>query len=319
MAVDGLKWVRGFNYQPSWGSHGLLIWNAFSPKIYAFEIEKGLMHFPQINTLRIWLSFDAYVNDPSGYISALGKAVQILRRYRLKAIPVLFCGWHSIPAWGGFTLESLCCGKRRKNWAYEKKFAQESIAVFAPEDILAIDLANEPFCSMKHEDERLFTREFLKEIANHLHHNCPNISITCGTWGMFNKHEGGCWDTELLEPFLDVISLHAYSCFFGKDRNGYLELLNNTELYLNRIGKPVIVTECAGFADTDKQRAEMLAFEIKEFRDRSWGFLPHALYHSKVADLHRDPYLFPGGSKALHFIEADGSLRPYHGVFNDFC
>ncbi len=323
MATDELKWVRGFNYQPSWGSHGLLVWNDFKPELYALEIDRGLRHFPKINTLRVWLSFDAYVNDPAKCIDAIRQAAKILRERKLKVIPVLFCGWHSIPAWGGFTLDSLHCGKRRKEWAYEKTFAEEATAAFAPEDILAVDLANEPFCSMGHKDEQLFTRDFLKAVADHLHDKFPKIPVTCGTWGMFNKQEGGCWDTELLEPFLDVISLHAYSCFFGKDREEFLELLDATEIYLKRLGKPVIVTECAGFANSDenadKERAEILAFEMKEFVARGWGILPHALHHSKVADLHRDPYLFPGGRKSLHFIEADGTLRPYHGIYNDFC
>lgn len=28
-------WVTGFNYQPSWGSHGITIWNDFRPAVFA--------------------------------------------------------------------------------------------------------------------------------------------------------------------------------------------------------------------------------------------------------------------------------------------
>jgi hypothetical protein len=31
------SWVRGFNYQPSWGSHGITIWNDFREATFAKE------------------------------------------------------------------------------------------------------------------------------------------------------------------------------------------------------------------------------------------------------------------------------------------
>ncbi len=50
------SWVRGFNYQPSWGSHGIHIWNDFRAATFSKEVDLGLAHFPKVNTLRIWFS-----------------------------------------------------------------------------------------------------------------------------------------------------------------------------------------------------------------------------------------------------------------------
>ena len=52
--------------------------------------------------------------------------------------------------------------------------------------------------------------------------------------------------------------------------------------------------------------------------DRGVGWLVYLLHHSLIADAHRPefgPVGFPG---YLGFIEADGSLRAGHDVFNDF-
>lgn len=63
------SWVRGFNYQPSWASHGITIWNDFREATYAKELDLGLKHFPKLNTLRIWFSYDAHVADPKRWRS----------------------------------------------------------------------------------------------------------------------------------------------------------------------------------------------------------------------------------------------------------
>ncbi|MDR0863776.1 MAG: twin-arginine translocation signal domain-containing protein, partial [Candidatus Symbiothrix sp.] len=53
------SWVRGFNYQPGYGRHGIDTWCNFKPKIIQREIFRGKELFPEMTALRIWLSFDA--------------------------------------------------------------------------------------------------------------------------------------------------------------------------------------------------------------------------------------------------------------------
>jgi hypothetical protein len=55
-----------------------------------------------------------------------------------------------------------------------------------------------------------------------------------------------------------------------------------------------------------------------ELAKRHIGIIPHALHHSLVADLHLPEYGPVGGAGDLRFINADGSLRKGHDVYNQF-
>lgn len=48
------------------------------------------------------------------------------------------------------------------------------------------------------------------------------------------------------------------------------------------------------------------------------GWLAYLLHHSLIADAHRSEFSPVSGPGNLSFIEADGSLRPGHELFNDF-
>src|ERR1700691_5135464 len=51
--------IRGFNYQPSWGSNGLEIWRRFDGALMDVELARGKRYFPGIHAIRLWLSWDA--------------------------------------------------------------------------------------------------------------------------------------------------------------------------------------------------------------------------------------------------------------------
>ncbi|NLE51496.1 MAG: hypothetical protein GX613_08830, partial [Chloroflexi bacterium] len=56
--------IRGFNYQPSWGSTGFDIWRRFDRDVMVLELDRGKRYFPAINALRLWLSYDAWIACP---------------------------------------------------------------------------------------------------------------------------------------------------------------------------------------------------------------------------------------------------------------
>ncbi len=98
--------VRGFNYQPSYGSHGLAIWGeAFDLEAIRTEIGRGKKHFPGMNTLRIWLSHDAYLHEPEALPERFHSVVELAREFDIRFIPTLFNGWHSWPDFGGIAVE----------------------------------------------------------------------------------------------------------------------------------------------------------------------------------------------------------------------
>ena len=56
--------VRGFNYQPSYGSHGLETWGDAFDAVFKKELLLGRQYFPEMNTIRLWLSYDAFIRQP---------------------------------------------------------------------------------------------------------------------------------------------------------------------------------------------------------------------------------------------------------------
>ena len=81
MSFDPVKQygsVRGFNFQPDWGSSGVTVWLKFDPEKYRRFIVRGKELFPVMNTLRIWLSFDAWCEDREAYLKNIKTAAKII-------------------------------------------------------------------------------------------------------------------------------------------------------------------------------------------------------------------------------------------------
>ena len=85
-----------------------------------------------------------------------------------------------------------------------------------------------------------------------------------------------------------------------------------------RACKELIANETVWGARNDATHVEVMRYTLAQLTQRGIGFTVHALHHSLVADLHRDEWGPVGRPEWLHFIEADGSLRPGHEAFNEF-
>ena len=88
--------------------------------------------------------------------------------------------------------------------------------------------------------------------------------------------------------------------------------------HLEKLGKPAIATECCWGSNDDAERVQFVRHDLGLLKAAGIGFLPHALHHSPVADLHRPVPSRQWGTMYMGFIEADGSLRPGHEVYNEF-
>ena len=67
--------VRGFNYQPSTGTTSLENWIYYDPNLAELELRRGKEYFPKFNTVRYWLSWDAYFRDPARFKVNFEKAL----------------------------------------------------------------------------------------------------------------------------------------------------------------------------------------------------------------------------------------------------
>ncbi len=323
--------IRGFNYQPSYGSSGLEVWRQFDEKIIDIELARGKKYFPKWNAIRLWLSWNAFIREPKRFSKNFETALALMEKYELKVMPVLFNRWHSAPLdHGGIYIDHFLPGV---SWIYRENFFTpylESIVGEHAHDerIFMWDLCNEPFSYSVPPSgiPKIEGAEFtwLKKIFE----KCKQLSAQAPL--CISIHPGhGISGIKRIEPISDILAIHPY--FFGEkekeerleikkfeNKVAYEKFLDEYVEFAESVGKPLLATEtCWGSLD-DLERAKIIRYTLGELNKRKIGWLVHALHHSLVADLHRPefgPVSEPGN---LSFIEADGSLRPYHEVWNEF-
>jgi hypothetical protein len=144
----------------------------------------------------------------------------------------------------------------------------------------------------------------------------------------------GLEDVKFLDSLCDIIAIHPYFIHSlpgeGAKLNGAIEfdppaLLNKAAEgldriveFANQVKKPVLASEtCWGSLD-DARRVATIQATLSELKKRDIGFLAYLLHHSLIADAHRPEFGPVDHAGYMAFIEADGSLRLGHGVFNDF-
>jgi len=82
--------IRGFNYQPSYGTSGLELWLNFNASVIEAELERGKTYFPWMNAIRVWLSWDAYRRNERQFLARFEILLKIADGYDVQVMPVLF-------------------------------------------------------------------------------------------------------------------------------------------------------------------------------------------------------------------------------------
>lgn len=316
MKTEAFSHIRGFNYQPGYGSHGLEIWGE---KFDASRIEKelglGKKYFPKINTIRLWLSHDAFLKSPERLCDNFEEVLKIGENLGLSFIPVLFNGWHSFPDFGGISTEQI------SYWGKGERFNNlflpylEGIVLPHIDDqrILLWDLCNEPFNSTANSSE---ARDIIFNWLQIIYQISKNFDSKCKiSVGSIPSMES----VKILEPISDVITIHPYYAWNAWIKEGaFKDFLDDAVNFANKVNKPLLATETGWGSLDDKQRSETLAFELGELRTRRIGWLVHLLHHSLVADAHRPEFGPISEAGYMAFIEADGSLRAHHEILNQY-
>ena len=304
--------VRGFNYQPSYTSSGLETWRNFDPTIFETELRRGKKYFPGINTVRLWLSWDAYIRGNNLFNENFEKALQICSEIGLKVMPVLFNRWHdSGTDFGGIYIDHFLTGV---SWVQSEgmfaSYIKDVVSAHSTDErILCWDLCNEPFAYT--DPIETINPEIVKaerEWLSNINDLCRSTPLTQPI-GVSVHSNHGMIGLEYVEPLCEVLLIHPYS-----NDNGILDLCVN---YSKLVGKPLLATETCWGAIEDTERVAIISGTLKELAARNIGFLPHLLHHSMVSDGHR-PEFGSVNRPGFHFIERDGSLRPGHEVFNDY-
>lgn len=320
-------WVRGFNYQPGYGSCSYENWMWFDPDRIERELNWGKTAFPGMNAVRLWLSWDAYVRAPEAFLTHFERSLEISDSLGIRVIPCLFNRWHNgFCDNGGIYLERLLPGTAQ----YDRWFFRDYLEAVCGRHsrdprVLIWDLCNEPYshdmpfdtCRALVDAETAWLMDMdvcLEEIG---------VSQKRG----FSQH--GAVEPAMMEEadrVGNVFMIHPY-LQWTPDMRAFEERCRRVIAHLDwqlafadARGKPVLVTECCwGSIDTARFR-ENIRRTLTEYERRGIGFVVHALCQSGVADLHppcEGPILQDMGQ--FNFLDGEGHVRPGLEIFNDFC
>ncbi|MGD0093657.1 MAG: hypothetical protein ABSE73_27420 [Planctomycetota bacterium] len=312
--------VRGFNYQPSYGSSGLELWQKFDAALVDAEIGRGRAFFPRMNALRIWLSWDSFKRNPKRCGDNFETLLSIAHKHGATVMPVLFNRWHDAALdYGGIYLDHFL---PRSSWVQQPDMFTPYLEAIvgkhaADARVFAWDLCNEPFAYGRPPEE---IPEIVKaEYAwlEDVHRRCKKLGAKAPiTVGIHPGH--GRKGIEQIEPLSDLLSIHPYWTGPKHDKAAYERLLDEYVDFAGKVQKPVVASEtCWGEID-DARRVEIIRYTLGELKKRRIGWLAYLLHHSLIADAHRPEFGPLSGPGNLAFIEADGTLRPGHEIFNEF-
>jgi hypothetical protein len=311
--------IRGFNYQPSYGTTGLELWLNFDEKIIELELGRGKKHFPWMNAIRLWLSWDAFRRNEKQFAINFETALVIADRHGLKVMPVLFNRWHTKSLdYGGIYIDHFLPGSRIQGAGVFDAYIEKIVGGHANDArIFSWDLCNEPFF---YADEKWETPELLKSVAEaelkwleKLYFDCKKLKaiapITVGvTTSVF----------EQVVQISDILSFHPYYNPKWSSLNDFEKML---DAYVERAAKhrkPLIATETCWGSYDDQERAGIICFTLAALNERGIGWLAYLLQTSGIADAHgldEGPVSEAGN---LAFILPNGELRPGHHVIHEF-
>jgi len=311
--------IRGFNYQPSYGSNGFELWQQFDAAVIDRELGQGKKYFPGMNGLRWWLSWDSFLRNPKRYADNFETALTLADKYQCKVMPVLFNRWHdSLLDYGGIYVDHFL---PRASWVQRGTMFDaflDTIVGGHKNDprILAWDLCNEPFSYSC--PPGMYPEIDKAELAwlTGLYKHCKKLGAAAPITG--GIHPGV--PLEKVESISDLLSIHPYFDHNRPhaDKAAYEKSLDRDVAFAERVKKPLLATECCWGSLDDQVRVETIRYTLENLKQRKIGWLVYLLHHSLIADAHRPEFGPVGPPEYLGFIEADGSLRKGHEIFNAF-
>ena len=309
--------VRGFNFHPSYSYGSLEDWLLFDEAVWRRELTNGKEKFPKMNTIRIWLSWNAFCRLGDRFVENIRCVVNICKDLGLYVIPCLFNRWHDTMV----NCDSIYIDHFLPNGSWLHKFGnlfEDYIdalcdAFGEEERILVWDLCNEPlayngdFPMMETVKEHELA--WLGRVAARMRANAVTQPLGIGTTGRESM--------EVFDEFCDVYLTHLY--YMGGDIDHFEKKVAQYVEEAKRNGKPLITSECCWGSLDDKHRAELIKDALTVFAKYGIGFVAHALQYCGCADLHDpcDGRVSPEIGN-LCFIRKDGTMRPYHEIYNEF-
>jgi hypothetical protein len=285
----------------------------------AQELNRGKRYFPGINALRLWLSYDAWVADPDEVEADFEAALALASERGLATMPVLFNRWHGgWPDYGGIYVDHFVPElSRGRSATWFQDYLDALVGTHADDSrVFCWDICNEPYYYAVPLDQVPDIAAAETAWLSGVYERCKALGCSAPlTVGMIMSL--GVAALAHVEPISDILSFHPY-WIPPASKASFAEQLDAFVAFADATGKPLLASEtCWGSLD-DSARVANIRQTLGELADRGVGWLAYVLHHSLVSDAHRPEYGPVKGPGNLAFIEADGSLRPGHGVFNEF-
>jgi hypothetical protein len=309
--------IKGFNYQPSYGTSGLDIWLNFNAHVIEHELGLGKQYFPKMNAIRLWLSWDAYKRSPAQFCANFETALSIADQYDLKVMPVLFNRWHTKSLdYGGIYIDHFLPGSRMEEATLFDDYLNDIVGGHKDDDrIFVWDLCNEPFF---YSEENWATPEIRAMIAQlelqwleRMHAKCKAADPHCLTCVGVLKGA-----LEMVNHISDILTTHHYST--APIKPGEDNPLDQCVAFAQKVGKQLILSETCWGSYDDAQRVGYIKQALEELNERHTGWLVYLLHNSGIADAHDQSEGAFSNAGNLSFINADGTLRSGHEVINDY-
>lgn len=320
------KNVKGFNYAPSYARNVFEEWSLFNAEVVAKELALGKAYFPKFNTIRLWLSYDEFRLNEDTFAQKFETCLQICSRLGISVIPVLFNRWHDADCDGGgmyidhFVTDALFYNREDRFQSYIDKIVG---AHKNDERILLWDTCNEPFFYYQNEFTKLIEPLELAWLQQ-IYDMCKEAGASQPVSVSLPLADRIEEKLEMVMDISDVVLLHPY-LFDGvksdeelQPTQEFVKWLKELKGIADKHHKPVLTTEtCWGSLDDDR-RAEIVKRSLAAHVECGIGYVAHALWYSRVADLHTPEDGVVGVPGSLHFINKDGTIRKGHEVFNEF-
>lgn len=270
-----------------------------------------------MNTIRIWLSWNAYCRLEERFIKEVRAVVEICKKLGLYIIPCLFNRWHDpMIDCDGIYIDHFL---PNSSWllkygdpftdyveALAKEFKNE-------ENILVWDICNELFAYNPQfplkEVVQKYELEWLTRMSDLLRKSGVTQPLGIGSTG-----------GESMEIFGDIIDVYLTHLYYrGEPIEEFETYVKGFLEESKRNGKPLISSECCWGSSDDKTRGDLIKSSLEVFKKYNIGYVAHAMQYCGCTDLHdRCDGRLTSDIGNLCFINKDGSVRPYHEIYNEF-
>ncbi len=167
-----------------------------------------------MNTVRLWLSYDAFRYEEERQAQNFEKALAICEKYGCKVVPVLFNCWHdAVMDNGGIYHSQMIAGSiwSATETMYDS-FIDKIVKPHADDArILLWDICNEPYSYGENLEFRKLMQPYETEWLRKMAEKCKEA----GTAQPLGISTAGVFDIKYVADFVDVYLIHPY--YFYKD------------------------------------------------------------------------------------------------------